>query len=109
MSQAFTFVASFTTAQEMAYTPSSKIAPKNTTWLQGIGYVNGTPAGELKEGDTMLWNYGYESKVGKILKETDKTIIIEEHWINSFSGKPETGQRKLLKTRIVARPKSELV
>jgi hypothetical protein len=92
----------------MPYIPKHRLTPKGTTYLQGIGYVPGTPAGELKEGDTMLWNYGYESKVGKILKETDKTIIIEEHWIGSFSGKPETGQRKLLKNRIVARPKSEI-
>jgi len=94
--------------QNMRYTPSTKIQPAGTTYLQGIGNVKGTPAGELKVGDTMLWNYGNESKVGKILKETDKTITIEEHWVSSFSGKLESGERKLLKTRIVARPISEL-
>lgn len=84
-------------------------AKKNTTYLQGFGHVEGTPAGELKVGNTLVWNNGAFSTVVEIVKETPKTIIILEEYPDSISttGK-STFERKLLKTRIVARPANEL-
>lgn len=84
-------------------------AKKNTTYLQGFGHVEGTPAGELKIGSTMVWNNGTPSTVVAIVKETEKTITVLEQYEDSYS---ETGfgryERKLLKSRIVARPADEL-
>ena len=31
---------------------------KHTIQLQSVGLVNGTPAGEIKVGTTLLWNFG---------------------------------------------------
>lgn len=32
-------------------------------YLIGWGEVNAQPAGNIKVGDTLMWNYGYKSKV----------------------------------------------
>lgn len=83
----------------------------NTTYLQGMGWIEGTPAGELKVGDTMLWNGGFSSKVDSIKKQTEKTIIIMEKAEYSVLGKGHEviiRERKMLKARIVARPANEL-
>lgn len=47
---------------------------QNTTQIQGIGHVYGTPAGELTIGSTMVWNGGETSEVVEILRETPKMI-----------------------------------
>ena len=66
--------------------------------LQGVGLVPGTPAGQIKEGDILIWNFGHRYRVKKILRTTDATIWIEEEDCNS--GK--TYERKLAKKRLVA-------
>lgn len=81
-----------------------KTAKQRTTYLQGLGHVEGTPAGELKVGNTLVWNNGATSTVLEILKETPKTITILE----GYGTEGQTYERKLLKTRIVARPAVEL-
>ena len=76
-----------------------KEGTKNSMRLQGIGIVLGVPASEIKEGDFLIWNFGYTSEVTKILKETEKTVTLEI----IESGK--IYERKLNKTRIVCRAK----
>lgn len=91
-------------------------AKKNTTYLQGFGHVEGTPAGELKVGNTLVWNNGETSTVVEIVRETPKTIVILEEYEVRYGHEerdPEgyrraTNERKFLKTRIVARPANEL-
>lgn len=82
---------------------------ENTTYLQGIAaWVSGTPAGKLKEGDTMVWNQGVCTKVGRVIKETDKTITIEDVYFCDYEKTEKVYVRKMRKDRIVARPHSEL-
>lgn len=69
---------------------------KNSMRLQQIGIVQGTPAGEIKKGDFLMWNWGAKSQVTKIVKESEKSIWIEETY---DSGK--TFQRRFSKTRLV--------
>jgi len=42
--------------------------------LVGIGFVRAKPAGDLKIGDVVRWNYGATSKVVAIERETAKSI-----------------------------------
>lgn len=65
-------------------------------WLKGFGWAAAKPAGEFKPGEKFLWNYGYNSTLVKIEKETPKTL----HVIEECEGKQYP--RKLLKTRWVA-------
>jgi len=76
----------------------------NATYLQGLGYCTGTPAGELKVGDTMIWNGGGSTKVVEIYNETKCFITIDEIDIDGNVWKG----RKLKKSRIVARPVDEI-
>lgn len=68
---------------------------KNAMRLQSIGMVLGTPAGEIKKGDSLMWNFGSVELVNDILKETEKMIVITI----LINGK--LYERKLLKTRLV--------
>lgn len=70
----------------------------NTLQLQSVGHVLGTPAGELKVGDSLMWNFGSTSTVEKIVKQTAKTIWISEKYEDGKSY-----ERRLLKTRLVCR------
>lgn len=49
--------------------------------LQGIGRHHAIPAGKLKVGDIIVYNYGYTSVVREKKKITDKTIevVVESH------------------------------
>ncbi len=49
---------------------------KNAMRLQSIGNVLGTPAIEIKIGDSLMWNFGAVELVNDILKETDKMLTI---------------------------------
>lgn len=66
--------------------------------LQGVGYVSARPAKEIKVGDTLTWNYGSQSVVTEIVKETDKFIVIKEKY---FENNTEY-ERRLKKDRLVA-------
>ena len=74
----------------------------NTISLQYIGHVFGTPAMDLKVGDTLVWNAGEITKVVEILKETSKTITVKMSYKSGFWTK------KMKKSTIVARPANEL-
>lgn len=78
----------------MKYFLVDKWHPQAMT-LQGIGAVLGTPAENVKIGDSIMWNYGNVSKITEIKKETAKTLTITE----VYDGKPY--ERKLLKTRLI--------
>lgn len=69
---------------------------KNSIQLQSIGLVNGTPAGEIKVGTTLLWNFGATSLVKSIIKETNKSI-----WFLTETENGNTYNRRFLKTRII--------
>lgn len=73
----------------------------NTVHLQYYGNAPAKPASEFKIGEFMLWNYGMNSRISAIKKETPKSITFEEEYIG-FSGKVEKGQRRFLKTRLIA-------
>ena len=71
---------------------------KNAMRLQLVGLVLGTPAMNIKKGDSLLWNFGVVSKVERIIKETAKTIVIESSY-NNYPNK--LYQRRLKKDRLV--------
>tara|TARA_R100000655_G_scaffold31221_2_gene62691 strand:- start:590 stop:811 length:222 start_codon:yes stop_codon:yes gene_type:complete len=68
----------------------------NTIQLQEIGLVKGTPAGQIKVGTTLLWNFGHTSKVKAITKETQKSI-----WFITETKEGNTYTRRFLKTRVI--------
>lgn len=74
-----------------------KEGSENSMRLQSIGIVLGTPAGELKKGDTLMWNFGYKSNIESIVKETAKTIVV------SVNCGGKLYERKLNKTRLVCK------
>lgn len=87
----------------------NKTQRANTVYLQGIaGYVYGTPAGDLKPGDTMVWNGGGTSEVDSIVKETKAFVTVKEKYTCELSGDVKFYERRMKKTRIVARPYDEL-
>lgn len=78
----------------MKYTSVNQF-DNNSMRLQSIGFVQGTPASEIKIGDSLMWNFGGVSKVNNITKETPKMLVISE----LYDGK--LYERKLFKTRLV--------
>lgn len=65
--------------------------------LISMGLVLGTPAGEIKPGDMLMWNYGYTSQVNSIVRETAKTLTISETDTKS----QKIYERKFSKSRLV--------
>lgn len=72
--------------------------PNHKTHLQGLGEVPAIKAGELKEGDIIVCNYGYTQTVTRIIKETAKSIFVEIR--SDESGK--LYETRYLKSRLVA-------
>lgn len=70
---------------------------KNAMRLQSIGLVLGTPAGQIKEGDFLMWNFGSVLVVNSIIKETDKMIIIS----TSAKGENTAYEQRFKKDRLV--------
>lgn len=68
----------------------------NSIQLQSVGLVNGTPAGEIKVGTTLLWNFGATSVVKSISKETNKSI-----WFITETENGNIYNRRFLKTRVI--------
>ena len=64
--------------------------------LIGYGWVDAHQAKDIKQGDTLMWNYGVTSVVESIEKETPKQIVIKERY---QSGKSYT--RRMGKERLV--------
>ena len=69
----------------------------NSIQLQAIGLVNGTPAGKIKVGATLLWNFGSTSIVKEITKETEKSV-----WFLTQNEHGNFYNRRFLKTRVIA-------
>lgn len=67
--------------------------------LQSIGKVPAIPAGELKTGDVLMWNFGYKYSVDSIIKSTEKTITIKTTSLETG----RTFEQKLFKNRLVAK------
>jgi hypothetical protein len=78
----------------MNYTLVNKTAT-NAMRLQSIGNVLGTPAMEIKKGDSLMWNFGAIEVVNDILKETDKTLTVSILYNGNLY------ERKLAKKRLV--------
>nr|DAU09519.1 MAG TPA: hypothetical protein [Caudoviricetes sp.] len=57
-----------------------------TIHLQGIGQHPAKPAGELKVGDTLCWNFGYTSRLTEIVKQTKHTITFRTVSPNGYIG-----------------------
>lgn len=74
-------------------TPSNPQAMR----LQSVGWVVGTPAQEIKQGDALMWNFGHIYKVNAIVKTTDKFIEIS----SSPIGDTKEYTQSLKKTRLV--------
>lgn len=72
--------------------------PNHKTHLQGLGDVPAIKAGELKEGDVIVCNYGYTQTVTRIIKETAKSIFVEIR--SDESGK--LYETRYLKSRLIA-------
>ena len=68
----------------------------NKIHLIGYGIADAKKAKEVKNGDTLVWNYGETSVVESIVKETATQIVIEERY---ESGKSYT--RRMGKERLV--------
>ena len=70
---------------------------KNGMRLQQIGFVVGTPAEKIKQGDFLMWNFGSVYVVNEVLRETAKTIVIS----TSPNGSDKVYEQKLNKNRLV--------
>ena len=79
--------------------------PNHKTHLQGLGDVPAIKAGELKEGDIIVCNYGYTQTVTRIIKETAKSIFVE---IRSDESS-KLYETRYLKSRLVAIKEQESV
>jgi len=76
--------------------------PPGTVKLQGVsGWIKAKPAGELKPGDVIMWNYGYTETVLAVTpSKTGKTVSVDI--ICDGSGYRST--RKFGAARLVAVP-----
>lgn len=81
---------------------TSDFTVPGATWLQGMGWVYGIPAGDLRVGDLMVWNTGGVSVVSGIVKTTAKQITVMNEWLTSMYGERNETERKMGKDRIVA-------
>ena len=76
-----------------------KEGTKNSMRLQSVGIVLGTPAGEIKSGDFLMWNFGAVYVVNSVLKETEKMLVIS----TSPKGSDKVYEQRLKKDRLVCR------
>jgi hypothetical protein len=72
-----------------------------TVQLQSVGRFPAMPAGEVKVGQKLAWNFGYTSEVTAILKETKSQVILEMVSLNG-SHKGTVWQKRMGKARLVA-------
>lgn len=64
--------------------------------LQEIGQFTAKPAGELKAGDTTVWNFGSTAKVVSIRAHGKSVYVV----LND--GKAEYPERRFLASRLIA-------
>ena len=63
--------------------------------LQGIGEVSAVRGGDLRVGDTTMWNYGYTDKVTGI-KDAKSQVVL-----TLTNSKGRTAERRINKSRMV--------
>ncbi len=68
--------------------------------LQGVGDLDGTPAGKVKPGDRLAWNYGYVTIVTAVRPVSAKFVEIDQDGTGQFAGQSST--RRLKADRLVA-------
>lgn len=78
-------------------TMSTHGTPRPTVQLQGIGLHFAKPAAELEPGDTIVWNYGYQSTVVSVTETSASFVTLVER--SHQNG--QTHSRRLGKTRLV--------
>ena len=83
-----------------------------TIHLQGIGKVEAKPAQEFQIGEFILWNFGSQSKIVGIAKETKAFITFKLEY--PLSGRRDwadtgTSERRLKKSRLVGIGSEEIV
>jgi len=85
---------------------TSKSPRSDATYLQGVAsYVTGTPAGDIRPGDNIVFNGGEAEQVQHIVQETPKTVTMAfTHPYNDS----DYITRRFKKSRIVARPLDEI-
>lgn len=76
----------------------------NAMLLQSVGWVQGTPAKELKEGSYIMWNFGSIYIVNKIDKITEHFLHIKT---SSIDGKNPVYSQRLKKDRLICLLKSK--
>lgn len=86
-----------TTNVNYSYTLTTQNNP-NAMRLQSVGWVVGTPAQEIKQGDALMWNFGCVYLVNAITKVTDKFIEISTSPIEKPN---DIYKQSLKKTRFV--------
>lgn len=67
--------------------------------LQSVGRVPAIPAGDLKPGMRLMWNFGYTSDVVSVTPVGAKSIVVVERSTQTGT----ESSRRFLKTRLVAR------
>lgn len=68
--------------------------------LQGLyGDLPAVPAGEIKKGDVLVWNFGYKSTVLEVIKRTKAQIIL----LLKSNDSGNTAERRLGINRLVVR------
>ena len=72
-----------------------------TTHLQGIGKQISIPAGDLKPGMTLIWNYGVTEEVVNVtLSKSGKTLVVGISY-KDFRGNIVQSSRRLNSDRLV--------
>ena len=87
----------FLKLRKMSNYKNTTINGQSCIWLQSFGYCPAKPASELKEGDTIVYNFGHTATFKEVIKQTAKMI---EYSVIDRAGKIYTG--KYSKTRLVA-------
>jgi hypothetical protein len=65
--------------------------------IQSVGMHIAKPASSISVGDVLVWNFGYTSKVTRIVSETPAFVTIEEQYDGG-----KLYERRLKKSRLVA-------
>lgn len=71
---------------------------KQAMQLQSVGWVLGTPAGELKDGDMTMWNFGSIQQIVSVDRETPSMVVCTVRSIESGNIYKEV---KYKKTRLI--------
>lgn len=58
--------------------------------LQGVGDLAGTPAGQVKAGDRLMWNFGYVTIVTAVRKVSAKYVEVDQDGTRDYAGQSST-------------------